>query len=128
MERQQTLIYNLKINLFCLLLKLLLQLTSSKNHKNNTVLTQVAQWIQETIRYVNLRHGSMLTSISVTILQWKWYEQSKILIENVDFLFYWKLYKLNFNPFTTKISLVILLTICQMILILSVWRIWYWIN
>ena len=32
------------------------------------------------------------------------------------------------NPLTPKISLVILLTVCQMILIMLVWRIWYWIN
>ena len=32
------------------------------------------------------------------------------------------------NPSTPKISLVILLTVCQMILIMLVWRIWYWIN
>ena len=32
------------------------------------------------------------------------------------------------NPLTPKISLVILLTVCHMILIMLVWRIWYWIN
>ena len=32
------------------------------------------------------------------------------------------------NPLIPKISLVILLTVCQMILIMLVWRIWYWIN
>ena len=32
------------------------------------------------------------------------------------------------NPLTPKISLVILLNVCQMILIMLVWRIWYWIN
>ena len=32
------------------------------------------------------------------------------------------------NPFTPKISLVILLTICHTILIVLVRRIWYWIN
>ena len=32
------------------------------------------------------------------------------------------------NPLTLKISLVILLTVCQMILIMLVWRMWYWIN
>ena len=34
----------------------------------------------------------------------------------------------NINPFTPKISLVILLTICHTILIVLVRRIWYWIN
>ena len=33
-----------------------------------------------------------------------------------------------FNPLTLKISLVILLTVSQMILIVLVWRIWYRIN
>ena len=33
-----------------------------------------------------------------------------------------------FNPLIFKISLVILLTVCQMILIMLVWRIWYQIN
>ena len=32
------------------------------------------------------------------------------------------------NPLTPKILLVILLNVCQMILIMLVWRIWYWIN
>ena len=32
------------------------------------------------------------------------------------------------NPLTPMISLVILLTVCQMILIMLVWRIWYWIT
>ena len=34
-----------------------------------------------------------------------------------------------FNPLTPKISLVFLLTVCQMIIdSLFSWRIWYWIN
>ena len=32
------------------------------------------------------------------------------------------------DPFTPKISLVILLTVCHTILMMSVLRIWYWIN
>ena len=32
------------------------------------------------------------------------------------------------NPLTPKISLVILITVYQTILIMLVWRIWYWIN
>ena len=32
------------------------------------------------------------------------------------------------NPFTPKIQLVILLTICHTILMMLVQRIWYWIN
>ena len=32
------------------------------------------------------------------------------------------------NPLTHKISLIILQTVCQMICIILVWRIWYWIN
>ena len=32
------------------------------------------------------------------------------------------------NPLTPKISLVILLTVCHAILMMSIWRIWYWIN
>ena len=32
------------------------------------------------------------------------------------------------NPLTPKILLVILLTVCQTILIMLVWRIWYHIN
>ena len=32
---------------------------------------------------------------------------------------------ISFNPLTPKISLVILLTVCQTILIMLVWRIWY---
>ena len=34
----------------------------------------------------------------------------------------------TFNPFTPKIWLVILLTICHTILMMLVQRIWYWIN
>ena len=32
------------------------------------------------------------------------------------------------NPFTSKISIVILLTVCHTILVMLVWRIWSWIN
>ena len=32
----------------------------------------------------------------------------------------------SFNPFTPRISLVILLTVCHTVLIMLVWRIWYW--
>ena len=32
------------------------------------------------------------------------------------------------KPLTPKISLLVLLTVSQMILIMLVWRIWYWIN
>ena len=35
---------------------------------------------------------------------------------------------LSLNPLTLKISLVILLTVRQMILIMQVWRIWFCIN
>ena len=31
-------------------------------------------------------------------------------------------------PLTPKISLVILLTVCHTVLVMIVWRIWYWIN
>ena len=34
----------------------------------------------------------------------------------------------SFNSFTPKISSVILLTVCHTILMMLVWRIWYWIN
>ena len=36
--------------------------------------------------------------------------------------------KLPLHPLTPKISLVILLTVCHTVLIMLVWRIWYWIN
>ena len=32
------------------------------------------------------------------------------------------------NPLTPKISLVILVTVCHTVLVMLVWRIWYWIN
>ena len=32
------------------------------------------------------------------------------------------------NPFTSKISLETLLTVCNTVLMLLVWRIWYWIS
>ena len=35
---------------------------------------------------------------------------------------------LGFNPFTPKISLLILLTVCYTVLVMLTWRIWYWIN
>ena len=37
-------------------------------------------------------------------------------------------FRKSLNPVTPKISVVILLTVCQMILIMLVWRIWYRIN
>ena len=35
---------------------------------------------------------------------------------------------IHFNHLTPKISLVILLTVCSIVLVMLVWRIWYWIN
>ena len=35
---------------------------------------------------------------------------------------------LEFNPLTPKILLVILPSVCQVILIMLVWRIWYQVN
>ena len=32
------------------------------------------------------------------------------------------------NPLTPKVSSVILLTVCQTVLVMFVWRIWFWIN
>ena len=32
------------------------------------------------------------------------------------------------NPLTPKISFVILVTVCHTVLVVLVWRIWYWIN
>ena len=32
------------------------------------------------------------------------------------------------NPLTPKISLAILLTFCHTVLVMLVWRIWFWIN
>ena len=32
------------------------------------------------------------------------------------------------NPLTPNVSLVILLTVCQTVLVILVWRIWFWIN
>ena len=34
----------------------------------------------------------------------------------------------SINPVTPKISLVILLTVCYTVVVMLVWRIWYWIN
>ena len=34
----------------------------------------------------------------------------------------------SLNPLTPKISLVILLTVCNTVLVILVLRIWYWIN
>ena len=36
--------------------------------------------------------------------------------------------KRSINPFTHKISVGILLTVCHTILMMLVWRIWSWIN
>ena len=33
-----------------------------------------------------------------------------------------------FNPLTTKISLIILLAVSHTVLVMLVWRIWYWIH
>ena len=32
------------------------------------------------------------------------------------------------NPLTPKISLIILLTVCHIVLVMLLTRIWYWIN
>ena len=37
-------------------------------------------------------------------------------------------YRARLNPLTPKISSLILLTVCHTILMMSIWRIWYWIN
>ena len=62
----------------------------------------------------------------VSILQWitqiiSW--RASIISQNSSML-----KKIIVNPFTPKISSITFLTICHTILIILVWRIWYWIN
>ena len=40
----------------------------------------------------------------------------------------YRCYRARLNPLTPKISSLILLTVCHTILMMSIWRIWYWIN
>ena len=51
-------------------------------------------------------------------------------LENLRIQFTGKNCKMHalINPFTPKISIVILLTVCYTILVMLVWRIWSWIN
>ena len=42
-------------------------------------------------------------------------------------LHHWRLYY-SLYPLTPKISITILLTVCHIVLVMLVWRIWYWIN
>ena len=37
-------------------------------------------------------------------------------------------WKPNLNPVTPKILLVILLTVCHTVLVMLLWRSWYWVN
>ena len=37
-------------------------------------------------------------------------------------------WKPNLNPVTPKILLVIVLTVCHTVLVMLVWRSWYWVN
>ena len=50
------------------------------------------------------------------LLRVQWFEKALFAIDR------------ELNPFTPKISLVILITVCFTILMMSVWRIWCWIN
>ena len=51
-------------------------------------------------------------------------------LENLQIQFIEKNCKMHalINPFTSKISIVILRTVCHTILVMVVWRIWSWIN
>ena len=51
-------------------------------------------------------------------------------LENLQIQFTGKNCKMHalIDPFTPKISIVILLTVCYTILVMLVWRIWSWIN
>ena len=51
-------------------------------------------------------------------------------LENLQMQFTGKNCKMHalIDPFTSKMSIVILLTVCHTILVMLVWRIWSWIN
>ena len=69
---------------------------------------------------------------------WQKYQDYLIFLENSvimfgqlvnDFFCVWiSSTELIVNPFTLKISSVILPTVCYTVLMMLVWRIWYWIN
>ena len=48
--------------------------------------------------------------------------QNHFLLNYADFNWFF------FNPLTPKISLVVLLTVCHIVLVILAWKIWYWIN
>ena len=54
----------------------------------------------------------------------------KAYLENLHMQFTEKNCKMHalINPFTSEMSIVILLTVCHTILVMLVWRIWSWIN
>ena len=54
----------------------------------------------------------------------------KAYLENLQIQFTRKNCKMHalINPFTSEMSIVILLTVCHTILVMLVWRIWSWIN
>ena len=54
----------------------------------------------------------------------------KAYLENLQIQFTRKNCEMHalINPFTSEMSIVILLTVCHTILVMLVWRIWSWIN
>ena len=67
------------------------------------------------------------------LMAWPWVlkwdaPSSSILICTTSYHIYTCPTKWRLNPSTPKISLVILLTISHTVLVMLVWRIWYWIN
>ena len=93
----------------------------------------------------NLNHS--LTTSKSEHVEWAWHCSSPFIATLIHIKFVycircWALIKtiepekrlfcnnpvLNIHPLTPKISLAILLTVCTIILVMLIWRIWYWIN
>ena len=74
----------------------------------------------------------VISSVSVSVkirLKWETGKTSHIQLTSTTHRFL-SLLGFNglFNPLTPKISLVIILTVCHIVLVTLVWRIWYWIH
>ena len=96
----------------------------------NFIWTTSKQFVELTL-FLKLVHYATCRSKmfhNVGIYIWKECSLKKLLCLHLHNAYFLPLKSIGVNPLIPKITLVIFLTVCQMIIIMLVWRIWYWIN
>ena len=101
----------------------------------HTLVFELILWTLKEIMDYSNSYNTTLVAYCTVINQYIQYQNEifkhlKVIymLQALDLCHQDKLLLTLINPVTPKISFVILLTVCHTVLVMLVWRIWYWIN